>query len=198
VRDESARVGATSRVIGGTTPSRPSSHCVHTHRAHRCSSVPFPPQTANRCLTRASLDAKTALLYCTRASSAFSPTSSPRPHARASFRSVVAMSQPHPASSSSESHKAHRTRQAGAKFDKKKAKDKTKRELTQQHKNPRVSTTRTCCAHAPDQRRRSPHIPRVPRRRSRTVEKTALRTAQIHTQHTRTHAHYAHFPRRSA
>lgn len=47
-----------------------------------------------------------------------------------------------PAHPGGDAHKAHRTRQAGAKFDKKKAKDKTKRELTQQHKNPRVSERR--------------------------------------------------------
>lgn len=46
------------------------------------------------------------------------------------------MSQAHPAG---DAHKAHRTRQAGTKFDKKKEKDHNKRGLTQTHKNPRVS-----------------------------------------------------------
>lgn len=58
----------------------------------------------------------------------------------------ASMSQPFPgsaAAASGDSHKAHRTRQAGTKFEKKKQKDKTKRDITQQHKNPRVRSTRT-------------------------------------------------------
>ena len=107
----------------------------HSHRSDAAASVCLISAVAHR--AHRQTHCARSPLHCTRHCTSAGLTHTAHTHSgRISPHPPSAMSQPHPAG---DAHKAHRTRQAGTKFDKKKEKDHNKRGLTQTHKNPRVS-----------------------------------------------------------